>query len=438
MFQVIILKDADPEMAKQKATGFEEYHIEGPTRPQEYDEGCDVYNLNFTPAERLEVAIQRYFRKRKFTNKRRVALDHFLFFGGIENRCRLFTRQDKQDLKNMDKEDRDLATAVHFIDKEKQNPSYWELDFLGVAQAYFSSWYPQSFDYSEEGVNFVCSVVVNFYNYLLYHNVCAEEAIRNDILSARSLVQNQVQKELLSVKQVGLNLPGAFNQACELLFSAATMSTSRIANMNQTKAVVENGITALGFDKMVAFVKDPNWVQKVTVEREFRALLEVTTIKQARVVGNGTSNDNGTCLGSLTCKPLNVNDFAAIDMPKEQLHTWELPNVVDIWLEDRALEHCFTGMKLMSHIRLLRFGNGSMLWTIGDDVMALCSFYRFVLNELDDKLANNVETFTESEIDGAQDTANNSESYDSDDPSEDEQGSWSIMDSGRLIDEASI
>src|ERR1700754_696175 len=109
----------------KKATGFEEYYVEGPTDPREHKEEADCYNINFTPAERLEIAIQRYFRRRKFDSKKRAALDHFLFFGGVENRCRQFTKQDKHDLKNMDKEEREIATAVHFIDKEKQISSKW-------------------------------------------------------------------------------------------------------------------------------------------------------------------------------------------------------------------------------------------------------------------------------------------------------------------------
>jgi hypothetical protein len=428
-----------PLNENKNATGFEEYYVEGPTGPQEHNEENDFYNINFTPAERLEAALQRYFRRRKFDNKKRVALDHFVFFGGVENRCRQFTKQDKNDLKNMEKEERDLATAVHFIDKEKQNSSQWALDFLGVAEAYFGSWFPQSFDYTQESLNSVCKVVVNFYNYLLYHNVCAEEEIKRDILSARSLVQNRVQVELLAVKKVGLNLPGAFNQACEILFNQKDFSPSDISNVDQAKAVIERGLIALSSDEMVEFVKDPKWATNVIVDKEVKASLQVVCINRMKPAGTERSKNNGNCLGFMTCKPWKNNNLMASDLPKGQEKAQQLPEFVEIWLEDRLLEDCFIGMGLMANIRLLRFGDTGMLWTIGEDIMPLCSFYRYILNELGSKHMHQVETTTDREIDRP-DALKNGEDFDeSDSGSEaDKSRDWSVMESGRVIDDTSM
>jgi hypothetical protein len=85
----------------------------------------------------LEICIQRYRLRRKFTPEASRFFDDWLKFGGIEVGPRQFgPKLNKQELKELHPADRARAVATHHVDDEKEDPTKWTLDFLGVAEAY--------------------------------------------------------------------------------------------------------------------------------------------------------------------------------------------------------------------------------------------------------------------------------------------------------------
>jgi argonaute siRNA chaperone (ARC) complex subunit Arb1 len=332
------------------------------------------------------LAIQKYFGRKKLNQTQRLALDHFLYYGGVETRSRMFTNVDRKELKEMEKEEREIATATHFIDDEKRDESKWALDFLGVAEAYFGCYYPQIFDYTEEKLDLVCKVLENFYNYLLLHNVCSEEDVRQDISASRILVKTKVKQELLTIKELQRHLPGAFNQACNTLFNKNGLLIADEADKSHAKDLVAQTFKDCGNGKLAKFVQEPNWIDQVTILKEFNHSLQVTSVARPKSARGFNSPSTQTpLLGVLTCKPWENVKLEAADLPKGLVLDQVLTKPISLWFEDSVLEHCYPGMKLGTDLRLLDLGGRAQLWTIGNEIIPLCSFYRYILNELDVK-----------------------------------------------------
>lgn len=85
-----------------------------------------------------------------------------------------------------------------------------------MTKAFFSSHLLQHFDWMNGKVtNNATNVIINFFNYLQYHQVCPEH--EQDLLNARN-VCFVAQKELPKLATAARGLPGDFNTACSTLF----------------------------------------------------------------------------------------------------------------------------------------------------------------------------------------------------------------------------
>jgi hypothetical protein len=88
---------------------------------------------------RIEIAIQRYKLRRKFTAEASRYFDQWLRFGGIEAAQRQFTglgKIGKKELKEMHPADQAKAVATHHVGDDKEDLDKWELDFVGVAEGF--------------------------------------------------------------------------------------------------------------------------------------------------------------------------------------------------------------------------------------------------------------------------------------------------------------
>lgn len=85
-----------------------------------------------------------------------------------------------------------------------------------MAKAFFSSHFLQHFDWMDEKVSDnATNVIINFFNYLQYHQACPEYS--EDLLNARKVCQ-LAQRELPQLATASRGLPGNFNMACSTLF----------------------------------------------------------------------------------------------------------------------------------------------------------------------------------------------------------------------------
>ncbi|KAG9244382.1 Argonaute siRNA chaperone complex subunit Arb1-domain-containing protein [Calycina marina] len=216
------------KIKKPKPTGFEEYFADPPVTPQEHDEETELYDLDRPLESRIQVALQKYRHKRALDALRANILTKFLLLGGIESSSnKQFTGGlDKQTLEEATSDEIAALKATDFIrggEGHKNSKYYdpsdaanWTIDFELIVRGFFSVRALKHFPLdTQEEIKPVCSVIRNFYNYLLAHGVAKEYS--KEIESARGIV-NLAEKELFAIATVRIMLPGNWNVAASTLF----------------------------------------------------------------------------------------------------------------------------------------------------------------------------------------------------------------------------
>jgi hypothetical protein len=127
-----------PGMTKNmmKPTGFEKNYVEAPITPQEAEVEEAMYDPDKSFVERIEIAIQRFKQKRRMHQQYAGIFNKFMRFGGVDEAPRMFGGMSKQEMKSMDAEEIARATAVHTVPWNRADEKHWEVDFLGVGQAF--------------------------------------------------------------------------------------------------------------------------------------------------------------------------------------------------------------------------------------------------------------------------------------------------------------
>ncbi|OGM42192.1 hypothetical protein ABOM_009325 [Aspergillus bombycis] len=194
---------------KNKPTGFEEYYVDAPMTPKEYEEEKKLYDI----PSRIEAAILRYQNNRRLEPERREVFMRYLAYGGVDVGPKMFTGVDEQELQQLDSEQALIAKGQANI---RQACTKLTVDFNAVVKGYLTSYYPYFFNpESEDMVKLATVTIRNFLSYLLYHEVCPEykenidEARRSCDIAAKELWQNQ---------EFATSSPGDFNKACSTLF----------------------------------------------------------------------------------------------------------------------------------------------------------------------------------------------------------------------------
>ncbi|RAQ53942.1 hypothetical protein AFGD_007731 [Aspergillus flavus] len=192
---------------KGKPTGFEEYYVDVPITPKEYEEEKALYDI------RIEAAILRYQNSRRMEPDRREVFMRYLAYGGVDVGPKMFTGVDEQELQKLDSEQALIAKGQASIRHECTKLT---VDFNTVVKGYLTSYFPYFFNPETEDMVKLATVTIrNFLSYLLYHEVCPEykenidEARRSCDIAAKELWQNQ---------EFATSSPGDFNKACSTLF----------------------------------------------------------------------------------------------------------------------------------------------------------------------------------------------------------------------------
>lgn len=125
----------------EKPTGFEPYYADPPITPAEAEEEEDIYGDHNPFAERIQIAMQRYKSRRKFSVHKSDIWVKFIKFGGIETGPRMFTgRLSKEDLEDKTAAEISSLTATDFTREDQydlEDPeSRWVVDFEGVAKGF--------------------------------------------------------------------------------------------------------------------------------------------------------------------------------------------------------------------------------------------------------------------------------------------------------------
>ncbi|RMZ88486.1 hypothetical protein DV736_g4282, partial [Chaetothyriales sp. CBS 134916] len=203
--------------------GFEEYHADGPFRPEDAAEDQELYSSNYPFINRILTAVKRFERTRKLSSERRDIFYKYLAHGGIDVGPQMFQSVqafDNDTMKAMSKTELAEAMSQLSIGDDKYDTSspdaLYTVDFEGCMKAFLSRRAPDVWCFeTQDSVSLVTTTLERFLDYLLQHNVCAE--YENEVMATRNLCR-KANSELWALAEASPWLPGSFNIACSTLF----------------------------------------------------------------------------------------------------------------------------------------------------------------------------------------------------------------------------
>ena len=326
--------------------------------------------------------------------------------------------QSKADLEGMDKDELAATMAQTSLTEDKDNigkdTRVWAVDFEGVMKGFLSRRAPYYYGFeTKEQVDTVTKVLINFLNYLLYHDVCPEYS--NDILAARSIC-NRGNAEIWACAEAQRWLPGDFNIACSTLFDG---SYGKLYDGTTTWVPEESGLR--GFVGMTAGVAREvvkfgiAGAASEEVYEAWRKMAIDDTIEMVEVLQftgfeitaiDSVDEDTRTFykeqsseyrpVGKIRAKPWTNPEGPPEDLTPEEKEALESETggnesgerkgtgidftepVYDFLIEEVILQHLFVGMKIEATVRKLNCG----IWYFDEVLRAFCSFDTYLCNEL--------------------------------------------------------
>lgn len=385
-------------------TGFEEFYVDAPLTPAEFEEEKGIYDSDIAFSRRIESAIQRYCARRNMDSTKKDVFDKYLSFGGISSGPKQFSGGlDAKDISDMNAAEIALMKATHFVDINKWGlDEAYEVDFDGCVKAFFSSRVPEVYDLSgidcDQQVKSKTNIVRNFLNYLLHHEVCPEYEVQ--IVAAKATC-DQTDKELPRVIRTRSYFPGDFQTACSEIFGGAYQGSSgqEVGWASDVKGSA--GISpelAIQTFRVGMASHAPDDVNKAYMEQSdswsiittkaYDACLEVAKIVRAsdevkKFYERHPSAKGLKPLGRLIAQSWYPPYNLPKDLTKEEKEVAanKSANVVEthsFLVEDYILETCFVGMKFEVTIREMSFG----LKFFDTTHSVFCSFYTLLPNEL--------------------------------------------------------
>ncbi|KAL9610805.1 MAG: hypothetical protein Q9167_004505 [Letrouitia subvulpina] len=385
-------------------TGFEEYYVDAPLTLAEHELEKGIYDPSNPFNERIECAIQRYAAKRNMDSARKNVFDKYLAYGGIECGPKQFSGGlNAADNSDMTATDIALMKAIHFvaIDKDGNDGANYVVDFEACAKAFLSVRLPQVFDLSsentEQDVKSKTTIIRNFLNYLLHHDVCPEYA---DQIRAAQRVCDLADKELPMAMRSRFRLPGDFNTACSELFGGSLQglhaanpewapekgSVEVGIDLEKAKQTFKIALAVHGSDELSQRYRERNAADGVKIVSEYDADLEIAAIEPAderirHFYRHHPAAKGLDPVGKLIAKSW----LQKYPIPRDVTHEEALlarnsERVVEkyeFWVDDYVLDKCFVGMKFRTTIRELSFG-----LKFFDSIFGVwCSFFTLLPNE---------------------------------------------------------
>lgn len=387
-----------------KPTGFEEYWTDPPVTPEVFEEEKTLYNPGSDFALRIETAVARFKAGRKFHSEMKNIFDKWMRFGGVNTEPKQFTGLDKKDLEGLSKQEKIDVTVTVVVDEDKyfldtRPDAGWAVDFEGVAKAFLSDHLSYIPSVDEGTGKRATTMMRNFYNYILHHNVCPEYT--KDVMAARA-VCDRAERELLLVQTARDALPSRFNTACATLFNHtgvkahtdvwSAFHTNTAPDMDDREAlqIFTTGVAAL-VDDPAAFEKVRKWTKESgpspqLVRSETVGFEIVDIIRTEGYARESLYEQFGKpVLSTVIVKLWNPGSLDEYDLPASALSHSNNPSSLPpdnppftLFLEEDILRSLLPGMKIEAAVRTLDIG--LRYFEAVDAVRP--SFYCSLLNEM--------------------------------------------------------
>jgi hypothetical protein len=380
-----------------KRTGFEHDHIEPSLTNEEQQTELERYSIELPIYDRLQEAVLRYKMNRKFHQDTMSFFHAFLNYGGFDERPSGFTGgTSKEDEEGLSKEEKAIRKQVNYVSQDviqsfEEADGKWIVDFEGVTKGFFSTPFPVQFlwhddlEHDKEVTHAACNVLRNFFNYLLYHNVCAEYT--DQIIAAIDALK-LVEAEYAKLAQVQIDFPGEFNIACSTLLdgyyskigykgdwmTAAEAAEAKAGfSKHEARSIVNAGIAAFGTQTEVQTVSVVDAEEEVGFEVT-GIMLSAETSDWAQEFFDMLKGSIVKPLGILLCKRIYFQKAAPLDLPADHEAG---PQAFEFILDDTTLQKCFTGMKFIATIHQTNSG----FWFIDHWSECYGTFYTWCWNE---------------------------------------------------------
>jgi hypothetical protein len=388
-----------------KRTGFELDHVEPNLTNEELQTELERYSIEIPIYDRLQEAVLRYKMNRKFHQETLRVFHAFLNYGGFDERPSGFTGgTSKEYEEGLSKEEKAIRKQVNYVSQDviqslEEADGKWIVDFEGVTRGFFSTPFPVQFlwhddlEHDKEVTQAACNVLRNFFNYLLYHNVCAEYT---DQIEAAIDALKLVEVEYDKLAQLQINFPGAFNIACSTLLDgyyakigyrgswmepeeAEAVGAKTEFSNNEARSIVNAGIAAFATQTELNTMLDTPDVHVVDAEEEVgfevTGIVPMTETSQwAQEFFDKLKDTVVPPLGKLLCKRIHFQKAAPLDLPADYKAG---PEAFEFLLDDETLQKCFTGMKFIATIHQTDAG----FWFIDHWSECHGTFYAWCWNE---------------------------------------------------------
>ncbi|KAI8060862.1 Argonaute siRNA chaperone complex subunit Arb1-domain-containing protein [Gongronella butleri] len=204
-----------PAAGTELAADYEERYKEDPV--------ANPFDLSHPLSHRVEHAIFKYRRNHRFTEETKNLFEDYLRFGGIETGPNSYLGGGKLGLSAMDALDEapEETVGVDVADIEELDEGAY-ISFSEVTRVYLGNNFISKARFiSVEDFSAVAPLVDAVLRYLEIRKVCPD--YEEDIAKAREWAA-LAKVELPKCKRVGMQLPGAFNDSCVILFGGESQS----------------------------------------------------------------------------------------------------------------------------------------------------------------------------------------------------------------------
>ncbi|KAG0236039.1 hypothetical protein BGW42_004147 [Actinomortierella wolfii] len=178
-------------------------------------EELDLYDLSRSVEERIELAVTKFRKNRRFNPTRSQILSAYLDYGGIKSGQKAFQGGGTHGEDGGEPDYEILKAGIDLVEPKDDQV----VDFTNVATTFLSEYFLYhtgwiSHDYYVETPKVVASLL----NYFLLRNVAPE--FKDDIAQALE-VAKQAGIELPIVRDVSRALPGMFSKSCSMLLEGS-------------------------------------------------------------------------------------------------------------------------------------------------------------------------------------------------------------------------
>ncbi|KAG0271590.1 hypothetical protein BGZ95_000585 [Linnemannia exigua] len=249
----------EPEKKKKKRKKSKKAKIE--LEDYRAEDGIDPlvdnpYDKSKTPAERVEIAVTRFRKNRKFSNIRSQILSVYLDYGGIQTGPKMFQGGGAKTGGADDDGEVDFEAMNAGIDRVDLPEEGQEVDFTNVVTTFLSQhflkctgWIDMVY-YRDTPI-----VVAALLNYLLIRDVLPEY---KEDLKAALVIAEKAKVELPLCKMISSGLPSRYDRACSLLYGGEWFNYFEDKWQDEAASVEILGLDSAMAKKIVKSVVGPN------------------------------------------------------------------------------------------------------------------------------------------------------------------------------------